>query len=306
MKPEPRPLVPPTLALIIGLLAMSAASIAVRFARSAGAPALIIAAYRLTFASLLLAPYVLIRHRSDLARLTRRDWLAALVAGVFLGLHFATWIASLDYTTVAASIVLVTTSPLWVALASRVFLGERLTRSVLFGLPLALAGGVIIALDGSGCVEGSACNRPLLGDALALAGAIAIAVYFLIGRRLRKSLSLAPYVFVVYSASAGILLIAAVVSGVSPTGQPTPYSIEALGWIVLLAIGPQLIGHSSLNYGLRYLPTTFIAIVTLGEPIGSTILAFILLREMPPPATWIGGALILIGIAVASRGSDTR
>jgi drug/metabolite transporter (DMT)-like permease len=302
--PAPAPeraAISPALALFIGLLAMSTSAISVRFARSAGAPALIIAAYRLTFAALLLAPYTLARHYPELARLTRRDWAAALASGALLGAHFATWISSLDYTTVAASVVLVSTSPLWVALASRLFLGERLSRSVLTGLPLALAGGVIIALDSTGCVEGAACDRPLLGDALALSGAIAIAIYFLIGRRLRRSLSLTPYIFVVYSASAVTLLIVAVLAGVSLTGQPTPYSIEALAWVALLAIGPQLIGHSSLNYALRYLPTTFIAIVTLGEPIGSTLLAFILLGEQPAVATWIGGALILIGIVIASR-----
>ncbi|HJW84161.1 MAG TPA: DMT family transporter, partial [Anaerolineae bacterium] len=275
----------------------------VRQARSAGAPSLIIAAYRLTFAAALLAPYTLMRHRSDLARLSRRAWRAALVSGAFLGLHFAAWIASLDFTTIAASIVLVTTSPLWVALAAAVFLREPLTRPVVIGLALALAGGLIITADASGCVEGSLCNEPLLGDALALAGAIAIAVYFLLGRRLRRSLPLAPYVFLVYSTSAVTLLIAAMVAGLSFTGQPAPYSAGALGWIALLAIGPQLIGHSSLNYALKYLPTPFVAMATLGEPIGSTILAFVVLHEQPSLATWIGGALILAGIAAASHAS---
>ena len=296
-----RPIIPPALALLVGLAAMSAASIFVRQARSAGAPSLIIAAHRLTFAALLLAPYALIRHRRDLSRLNRRDWLTALASGIFLGLHFAAWIASLDFTTVAASIVLVTTSPLWVALASALFLRERLSRSVVVGLTLALLGGTLIASDGSGCAEGSVCSQPLLGNALALAGAMAIAIYFLIGRRLRRSLSLAPYIFIVYGASAVTLLVLSLCAGVSLTGWPAPYSMEALGWIMLLAIGPQLMGHSSLNYALRYLPTTFVAIVTLGEPIGSTVLAFIILREQPSFATLIGGTLILTGIAFAAR-----
>ena len=300
---SPRPIISPALVLLLGLTAMSAASIFVRQARSAGAPSLIIAAYRLTLAAALLAPYTLVRHRSDLARLSRRDWSAALVAGVFLGLHFAAWIASLDFTTIAASIVLVTTSPLWVALAAAVFLREPLTRPVVIGLALALAGGLMITGAASECAEGSLCNAPLLGDALALAGAIAIAVYFLIGRRLRRSLPLAPYVFLVYGMSAATLLIAVAVAGLSFTGQPVSYSADALGWIALLAIGPQLIGHSSLNYALKYLPTTFVAVATLGEPIGSTILAFVVLHEQPSLATWIGGALILAGIAAASHAS---
>jgi len=283
---------------------MSASAILIRLARSASAPALIIAAYRLSFASLLLLPYALIRHRADLVRLGRRDWLAALTSGAFLGLHFATWISSLDYTTIAASVVLVTTAPLWVALAARLFLGEQLGRPVVIGLMLALTGGVIIATDGSGCLAGSACDRPLLGDLLALAGAIAYSGYLLLGRRLRASLSLAPYVFVVYTTSAVILLATALLSGLSLTGQPRPYSIAALVWIALLAIGPQLIGHSSINYALRYLPPTFIAIVTLGEPIGSSALAFVVLHELPAVATWIGGALILIGIVIAGRRSN--
>jgi len=283
---------------------MSASAILIRLARSASAPALIIAAYRLSFAALLLLPYVLIRHRADLVRLGGRDWLAALASGAFLGLHFATWISSLDYTTIAASVVLVTTAPLWVALASRLFLGEQLGRPVVIGLMLALTGGAIIAADGSGCLAGSACDRPLLGDLLALVGAIAYSGYLLLGRRLRASLSLAPYVFVVYSTGAVVLLVITALSGVSLTGQPAPYPVEALAWIALLAIGPQLIGHSSINYALRYLPPTFIAIVTLGEPIGSSALAFVALHELPAVATWIGGALILIGIVIAGRRSN--
>jgi drug/metabolite transporter (DMT)-like permease len=244
----------------------------------------------------------LLRHRLDLAHLAWRDWLAAIASGAFLGLHFATWISSLDYTTVAASVVLVSTSPLWVALASRLFLGEPLTRSIVTGLLLALAGGTIIAAGGSACAAGSICDQPLLGDFLALAGAVTVAGYLILGRRLRASLALAPYVFVVYATSAVMLLGITVLGGVSLTGQPTPYPIEALAWIALLAIGPQLIGHSSYNYALKYLPPTYVALVTLGEPIGSSLLAFIWLNEIPAPATWLGGALILVGIVVASRG----
>ncbi|HLF27816.1 MAG TPA: DMT family transporter [Anaerolineae bacterium] len=285
--------------LLVGLLVASTSAIAVRFALAAGAAALLIAAFRLSLAALLLAPYALARHRPDLTRLKRNDWLIALAAGGCLGLHFAAWISSLRYTSVAASVTLVTTAPLWVALASRLFLGERLSRPVLIGLPLALAGGVLIALDGAGCAQGSACAQPLLGNLLALLGAIAYAGYLLLGRRLRASLSLAPYIFIVYSTGALALLAVVALSHTPPNGAP-----EALVWIALLAVGPQLIGHSSVNYALRYLPATLVAIVTLGEPLGASLLAFLLLHELPGAAMWVGGALILIGIASATRQAD--
>lgn len=293
------------LALTIAILAVSTASIFIRFAQR-DAPSLTIAALRLTFASLALAPIALTRHRVELHTLTRRELLLGLLSGLFLAIHFATWISSLEYTTVASSVVFVSTGPLWVALLSPVFLNERLSRAALFGLGLALLGGAVIGLSDA-CVwdHGLSCSnlsnilhgRAMLGNFLALAGAWAVTGYLMIGRRLRGKTSLIPYIFLVYSMASIGLLAFMFLAGESPFGyQPVTYL-----WLLLLALVPQLIGHSTYNWALRYLPAALVAVTTLGEPIGSSILAYFILQERPTLAVLFGGALILIGIYFASR-----
>jgi drug/metabolite transporter (DMT)-like permease len=295
-------------AILGAILAVSTASIFIRFAQRE-APSLVIAAFRLTFASLILAPIALTRHRAELRRLTRRELLLALLSGVFLALHFATWITSLEYTTVASSVVLVSTSPLWVALLSPLVLRERLTRAVLVGMLLALTGGVVIALSDA-CVWQNGLSCPSLaefvqggaffGNFLALAGAWMVAGYLLIGRRLRSKMSLIPYIFVVYSIAAIALIVIMFAAGETPLGYPPMTYV----WMLLLALVPQLIGHSTYNWALRYMPAALVAVTTLGEPIGSTILAYFLLREAP---TWIklgGATMILAGIWLASKAEN--
>jgi len=292
-------------AILGAILAVSTASIFIRFAQRE-APSLVIAAFRLTFASLILAPIALTRHRAELRGLTRRELLLTLLSGIFLALHFATWISSLEYTTIASSVVLVSTSPLWVALLSPLVLRERLTRPVLVGMLLALTGGVVIALSDA-CVwkTGLACpslaefvqGGAFFGNFLALAGAWMVAGYLLIGRRLRAKMSLVPYIFVVYSVAAVVLIVIMLAAGETPLGYPSMTYV----WMLLLALVPQLIGHSTYNWALRYMPAALVAVTTLGEPIGSTILAYFLLREAP---TWIklgGAAMILAGIWLASK-----
>ena len=293
------------LAILIAILAVSTASIFIRFAQRE-APSLVIAALRLTFASLILAPVALIRHRDELKKLSRSDLLLGLLSGLFLAVHFATWISSLEYTSIASSVVLVSTGPLWVALFSPVFLKEPLTRSVLVGMLLALFGGTIIGLSDSCQIHnGLVCppfseflqGRAFLGNFLALVGAWAVAGYLMIGRKLRGGMSLIPYIFIVYGFSAIILLGIMFVAGQNPIGlKPITYI-----WIILLALVPQLIGHSTYNWALRFLPAALVSITTLGEPIGSAILAYIILQESPTLLTVTGGLLILTGIYLASR-----
>jgi drug/metabolite transporter (DMT)-like permease len=270
------------------------------------APSLAIAALRLTIASIILAPLALTRYRHELAALTRREWLLGLASGLFLGLHFATWISSLEYTTVASSVALVSTGPLWVALLSPLFLNERLSPAAFLGLALALAGGTLIALSG-GCTwdHGLSCasigqvlaGHGVRGDVLALAGAWAVTGYLMIGRRLRAKIDLIPYIFVVYSAAALSLLLALWILHVPVLGfQPITYV-----WLVLLALLPQLIGHSTYNWALRFLPAAIVAVTTLGEPIGSSVLAYFLLHEQPTVMILIGGALVLAGIYITVR-----
>ncbi|MBI1795123.1 MAG: DMT family transporter [Chloroflexi bacterium] len=300
---HPRLLLP--LALLLAILAVSTASIFIKFAQR-DAPSLVIAALRLTFASLALAPLAWTRHRAEILSLTRRELLFGLLSGLFLSVHFATWISSLEYTTIASSVVLVSTGPLWVALMSPLFLREPLTRPVLIGMAVALLGGVIIGLsDSCSWNNGLACDsfsqvlrgRALFGNLLALAGALAVSGYLMIGRKLRTKTSLIPYIFVVYSTAAIGLLIIMFAAGETPVGyQPMTYV-----WILLLALVPQLIGHSTYNWALAHLPAAFVAIATLGEPIGSAILAFFILQEAPPVATLAGGTLILLGIYLSTR-----
>ena len=300
-------------AIFVAILAVSTASIFIRFAQR-DASSLAIAALRLLFASIILAPLALTRHRAALAALSFREIALGIASGLFLGLHFATWITSLEYTTVASSVVLVSTGPLWVALLSPLFLNERLSPGALIGLALALVGGTVIALSG-GCTwdRGISCanigqvlaGHNLRGDLLALAGAWAVTGYLMIGRRLRAKIELIPYVFLVYSVAAISLLLVMWMLGVPALGFPP---ITYL-WLVLLALLPQLIGHSTYNWALRFLPAAIVAVMTLGEPIGSATLAYFLLHEQPTLMVLIGGVLILAGIYITVKphgGANTR
>jgi drug/metabolite transporter (DMT)-like permease len=302
---EDRPRIALPFAILIAILAVSTASIFIRFAQRE-APSLVIAALRLTVASLILAPVALTRHRDELRKLTRTDLLLGLLSGIFLAVHFATWISSLEYTSVASSVVLVSTGPLWVALLSPVFLKEPLSRLILIGMLLALLGGTIIGLSDSCQVDnGFVCppfsefvqGTAFLGNFLALAGAWTVAGYLMIGRRLRARMSLIPYIFVVYGIAAIMLLVIMFVARQRPIG----YSPMFYLWILLLALVPQLIGHSTYNWALRYMPAALVSITTLGEPIGSAVLAYFILQEAPTSLTVLGGVLILAGIYLASK-----
>jgi drug/metabolite transporter (DMT)-like permease len=306
MKSQPsQPFV--TFAILGGILAVSTASIFIRFAQQ-DAPSLVVAAYRLTLASLILAPLALTRHRAELRSLNRRELLLGLLSGFFLALHFATWISSLEYTTVASSVVLVTTTPLWVALLSPLILREANGKTVVIGMLLALIGGGFVGISDSCTWQNGLVCPPLstfvrgtafFGDFLALCGAWMAAGYILIGRRLRARMSLIPYIFVVYGMAAIVLLIILGVSRERVFGYlPLTYL-----WLLLLAIVPQLLGHSTFNWALRYLPASLVSITLLGEPIGSTILAFIILKESPSLLKIAGAVLILAGIYVASASS---
>ncbi|GAP11218.1 predicted permease, DMT superfamily [Bellilinea caldifistulae] len=291
--------------LITGILAVSTAAIFIRYAQQQ-APSLIIAAYRLGLASLILMPFSLRQAQREVSTLPINGKLQALLAGVFLAVHFATWIISLELTSVASSVVLVTTTPLWVAIFSPLFLRERMKKEVWWGLGLALSGGVVVAAS-QACVWQQSrlvCTslgsffqgKALLGNLLALMGAWMAAGYLLVGRKIRPMISLRSYILMVYSTAAVILIGMAAVMGYSFTAYPLP----VFGWFLLLAIIPQVIGHSSFNWALRYLPATFVSLALLGEPVGATILAMIFLRETPLLNEVIGGGMILGGIYLAS------
>lgn len=295
--------------LLIAILAISTASIFIRFAQADGAPSLVIAALRLTIATLLLAPIALTRHINEIKRLTRREITLGIFSGLFLAVHFATWISSLEYTTVASSALFVATSPLWVGMLSPILLKEKLTRAAVVGLTLAVLGGAVIGLSDA-CVIQNVIQCPQLsqimqgraawGNFLALAGAWAVTGYLIIGRKLRSGITLVPYIFLVYGMAAIALILMMFTAGLTPLGYETKTYI----WIFLLAAVPQLIGHSTFNWALKYVPATFVAVITLSEPIGSAILAYFLLNETPGIAVIFGGILVLIGIYLASRNNQ--
>lgn len=285
----------PLLVLGIGIVAASFSAILIRWAQS-DAPSLVIAAGRTSLATVILLPPALIGRRAELRALPGAAYLWALLAGFMLSLHFASWITSLAYTTVLSSTVLFATAPFWVALASPWALGEQITRPVVVGIGLAFAGSAVISL-GSLDDGLNAGAQSLLGNGLALLGAICYAGYFLIGRRLRASLSLLSYTTLVYGSAALILLLIVWAGDLSLRG----YSLNTYLLILLMALFPQLVGHSSYNYALGYLPAVYVAIASIGEPIGATILAAILLQEVPGVLAVAGSALILIGILVAER-----
>src|SRR3990172_7162467 len=213
---EPRARLFLPLAILIAILAVSTASIFIRFAQNDGVPSLVIAALRLTFATLMLAPVALTQHRNEIRRFTRSEILLGAGSGIFLAVHFATWISSLEYTSVASSVVFVSTGPLWVALLSPLLLKEHLARTAIIGLGLSLAGGTIIGLFDA-CVWnfGLSCpalqdilqGRAMWGNFLALLGALTVTGYLIIGRKLRSNVSLIPYIFMVYGMAAVVLII---------------------------------------------------------------------------------------------------
>jgi len=294
------------IALIIATLAISTASIFIRFAQGDGVPSLVIAAMRMTFATLIIAPAALTRNRNELYRLTRTDLLLGIFSGVFLAAHFTTWITSLEYTSVASSVAFVTTGPLWVGLLSPFILKESISRNTIIGLILSVIGGITIGIGDACTWTGHlACpalgdilqGRAMLGNFLALMGAWAISGYLIIGRKLRAQTSLIPYIFLVYGSAAVSLILMMFISGNTPFG----YESKTYLWLFLLAALPQIIGHSTYNWALKYLNATLVSVTVLGEPVGSAILAFFILNEIPGQGTLIGGIIILTGIFIVSQ-----
>jgi drug/metabolite transporter (DMT)-like permease len=230
--------------------------------------------------------------------LTLHDWLIALGAGVLLAIHFWSWNASVALTTVAASVLLVNTQPVVSALLSALWLREPPSRAQWFGIGVAMLGAFVVVVPDLAASGGA---HPLLGDALALIGAVTAAIYFVSGRRLRAKLDLWPYVAIVYGACFVSLLVFAAIVRAPVAPQPPRELAIFLG----LAVGPMLLGHTGMNWALRYLPAYAVNVTLLGEPVGAALLAAILpgIRELPGMATVLGGLLVLAGIYVTTRRS---
>ena len=280
-----KPNTSPYLGLLLGIAAVSTASLLIRLAQ-VEAPSFVIAAGRLTIASLIIGIFAWSKLRIELPTQSRKTMLLLILAGFFLGFHFATWITSLEYTTVASSVVIVTTAPLWVAIFSPLILKERITSWIVIGLIVSLAGSVIVGLN-SACslTSGQLMCQPLfaitsgrmfIGNMLALLGAFLSAGYLIVGRSTRNSLSLSSYTFVVYSVAAIVLIFLVIITRQNITG----FSSMTYLYIIALAVIPQLIGHSSFNWALKYLSAAVVSIALLGEPIGTVILSFLFLKRI--------------------------
>ncbi len=293
------------LVLFAGVLLVASASIMIRQAQQLGVPSSVVAAGRVGFAALLLSPIALPRAWPELRGLHRRDLLLGIGSGVCLALHFSAWVTSLEYTSVASSAALVTTNPLWIALASLVLFRQRPSTLTWLGLLLTIGGSVLIAISDS---DGSGGSHALLGDALALLGALAVSAYFLLGSVLQRRLSTLAYVWLVYSSAALILLCIVFAAGSNNTGALANSvdlgGLEIPAWLLLvgLAVGPQLLGHTAFNWSLRHLSATFVAIAILGEPLGAALLALVLFKQAFQPVQLVGFVVLLVGIAVAARG----
>lgn len=274
-------------AVVVGVVAVSSAAILIRLSE---APALAIAFWRCSLGVAFLLPLALVR-REKLPR--GRPLRVLLASGAALGIHFGLWIPSLDYTSVAASVVLVCTVPVFVALFGYLALGEKTSMISLAGIFVAIAGSALIASDGS---VGSAA---LFGNALAVGGAIAVAVHLVIGRSSRTGgMGVLPYSVVVYGAAAAVLLPLALLTDSALWG----YSAETWFWLFAITVGPQILGHTVLNWALAYVEASIISGAILAEPVVAAVLAWLLLSETPGLPTVIGGAIVLSGLYLLLRG----
>lgn len=280
----------PAIALVSGVLAISTGAV---FARMADAPPLVIAAYRVGLSSLILIPLAWWKAKDELKGLSLNDIILGLVSGFFLALHFALWISSLSYTSVANSVVFVNTNPLWVGLLTPLITKEKIKITTFMGILISILGAIII-----GAEDFAIGSKALFGDLLALSGGICAAFYLLLGRNLRKKISLVAYISVCYGSASVILWSMVFGFGLKFYG----FSGQTITAFWAMALIPQLIGHTSYNWALRWFSAGTIAVSLLGEPIGATVLAYFIFGET---ITWpmaIGGTLILSAICMAAYG----
>ena len=263
---------------------------------------LAIASWRLAFSLVIIAIALAMTGQWRQWRLlTGREVLIATGAGAMLALHFWSWNTSITLTSVAASVVLVNTQPVGVALLSVFWLRESPSRRQWTGIVIAMAGALIVTSPDFVKDAATAAEHPRawLGDLLALLGAATAAIYFVAGRRLRATLDLWSYVGLVYGTCLAVLLLLVAITGAPLAPQPS----RELAIFAALALGPMLLGHTGLNWALKHSPAYVVNITLLGEPIGATLIAAMLpgIREIPGPATFIGGAVVFAGVLLTAR-----
>jgi len=278
--------------IAVAVVAVSTSAILIKLTSAqSGGHFLSIAAGRMVLSALLLAPLALTLGRRELLALPRKDLLIMVGIGAVLAAHFSLWIASLGRTSVASSVVLVTSHPVLVALVGHFVLKERLSTLNAAGIVLGLAGVGVLAQGDAG-----AGASTLMGDLLAFLGGVCAGVYILGGRHTRQRISLWVYAFVVYTFCAVFLLV-----GVAAAREPF-LGLPARDWGLFLAMAlvPSILGHTMYNWSLKHVPAAVVSVSLLGEPIGSTILAFLIFHDVPPQLAIVGGAIILVGIVLAT------
>ncbi|WP_413163539.1 DMT family transporter [Capilliphycus salinus ALCB114379] len=289
--------------VFIGVIGVSTGAILVRLATATAEInsvgfSLVMSASRLTFAALLLVPtWRKITWRS----LEPGALFYAAIAGVCLALHFATWITSLSYTSIAASTTLVTTSPIWVAILSAIWLKEKPSKLTILGIIIALTGGIIIALGDGNTTDAS--QNPTLGNSLALIGAWAISFYLIFGREAQqRGFKIGGYVAVAYTVAALILLPLPFFFGTNYSGYPNLVYV----YLILMAILPQLVGHTSFSWAVNRTSPTLVMLAILFEPVGASGLGYVFFEEIPSVAVLGGAIVILTGVAVAVLGTKSN
>lgn len=290
----------PKIIILIGVFFTSFSSILTRISE---APSLAIAAYRLGFTVVLIAPFFFSRHLDELRSMDLKTMALCILSGIFLALHFASWISSIKYTSITSSTVLVNTQPVFVVLGSYLIYREKSSLRSILSILAAIAGSVVISLGDS-----SMGSNVLYGDFLAVVGALTVAAYMLIGRYARRNLSVTGYTFIVYATCTLTLVAMSIATSTPLTGYPA----RELAIFLALAVVCTLLGHSIFNWGLGHVKSTFVSTAILGEPVLATIFAIILLGELPTPARLIGGIIVIGGIysftmaeAAESENSET-
>ena len=278
----------------VGITAISFASI---FIRLADAPAITIAAYRVALAALALGPFFALKQATLRKTLDRKTALATVLSGCFLAMHFVFWITSLQMTSVASSVALVSTTPLFVALFSYSLLRQRPEFRLGLGIVFTTVGSFFVA-----GTDFSLSTRAMWGDLLAIGGAVMAAGYLMAGQFVQRSLDLTSYIFGAYGTAALVLLPCCYFSGTPLTG----FSDETYLMLVLLALVPQLIGHTTFNWTLKFLQPSAVSILILGEPIGASILAFLFFREGVGRLKGVGLFIVGVGIVLGSRAFSPR
>lgn len=279
------PPINPYIVLTIGVIAISSSAVLVKLAD--GAPAAIIAMYRLLFAVIIMMPYVFIKHQKEFKRIEKRELILSTFSGIFLAAHFIFWFESLNYTSVASSVVLVSLQPVFAFIGTFFLFKERFSAGAIISMLITLIGSFII-----GWGDFQLSSGALFGDILAILGGITITIYFLFGQKVRRRLSLMTYTFIVYGISAITLIAYNIIIQNPFIGFPVNH-----WWIFLaLAIVPTFFGHSLLNWTLKWLSTATISMGTVFEPIGASILAYIILKENITSSQWLGGTIVLFGL----------